>query len=201
VVYPEGTGSPQGWTDDPKGSGHAADVAFLRQVISDATTGGCGDRNRVIVTGISQGGWLSDAAGCDMSDVVDGVVPVAGRDMGWRCRPARPIPFAAVNGVLDDVLPYDGGAVNVAAPVTTVDSAEAWAADRAASRGCTGPPKVSQISAHVDRLDWSGCAAAVSLYRVKDGGHSWPSGGGNPPVDHELSVTKVIEDMIATVKS
>jgi len=196
VVYPEGTGTPEAWVDRPKDPGHTADVAFLRQVIQDVVAGGCGDAKRVIVTGISQGGWLSDMVGCEMTDVVSAVVPVAGRDMGWTCTPAKPIPFVAVNGVLDDVLPFKGGAVDVVAPVSSVDSVDAWLADRAKSRGCAGKPTETSVSPHVHREDWSGCAAPVTLYRVEDGGHSWPSGGGLPPVDHELSVTKVIAGLL-----
>ena len=198
VVYPEGTGTPEAWgsiaqriRDTPRM------LRSLRQVIQDVVAGGCGDAKRVIVTGISQGGWLSDMVGCEMTDVVSAVVPVAGRDMGWSCSPAKPIPFVAVNGVLDDVLPFKGGPVDVVAPVTTVDLLGGRVvADRAASRGCAGKPTGTTVSPHVQREAWSGCAAPVTLYRVEDGGHSWPSGGGLPPVDRELSVTKVIADLL-----
>jgi polyhydroxybutyrate depolymerase len=197
VVYPEGTGTPEAWNDDPAGTGHAADMAFIRRVIDDVVRQGCGDPKRVIVTGISQGGWLSDMVGCEMTDLVAGVVPVAGRDMGWGCKPKKPIPFTAVNGVLDDVLPYQGGPVDAAPPLTSVDSVDDWLAARAASRGCVGKPTEAKSSPHVVLETWSGCAASVALYRVEDGGHSWPNGGGYGPVDHELSVTKVIADMLA----
>jgi polyhydroxybutyrate depolymerase len=194
VAYPEGTGSPKAW--DPAHIGHAADIAFLRRFIDDVIQRGCGDPKKVIVTGISQGGWLSDMAGCEMTDVVAGVVSVASRDMGWGCKPARPVPFVAVSGVLDDVLPYKGGAVN-APPLTSVDSVDDWLTARAASRGCVGKPSEVSVSAHVVLETWSGCAAPVSLYRVEDGGHSWPNGGGFGAIDHELSVTKVIADLLA----
>jgi polyhydroxybutyrate depolymerase len=197
VVYPEGTGTPEAWDYDPAGTGHAADMAFLRRLIDDVIRLGCGDPKRVIATGISQGGWLSDMVGCEMTDLVAGVVPVAGRDMGWSCKPKKPIPFTAVNGVLDDALPYKGGPVNAPPPLTSVDSVDEWLAARATSRGCVGKPTEATSSAHVVLETWSGCTAPVSLYRVEDGGHSWPNGGGYGAVDHELSVTKVIAEMLA----
>jgi polyhydroxybutyrate depolymerase len=201
VVYPEGTGTPQAWEYDPADTlGHGTDMDFLRQVLADVVKGGCGDAKHVIATGISQGGWLSDMAGCEMTDVVHAVVAVAGRDMGWGCAPKQAIPFVAINGVLDQVLPYKGGPVNAAPPLTAVDSVDAWLAARAKSRGCDAKPKSSTVSAHVKLETWSGCRAPVSLYRVEDGGHTWPNGGGqDPPVDHELSVDKVIADLFAAM--
>jgi polyhydroxybutyrate depolymerase len=201
VVYPDGSGVPQAWSDDPAVTQHQSDLVFLRQIIGDIVGGGCGDAARVIVTGMSQGGWLSDMAGCEMTDVVTGVVPVAGRDMSWPCEPAQPVAFAAVNGVLDDVLPYDGGAVRVAAPVSEVQSVEAWTLQRAESRNCDAQPAQTLQSPHVVVFTWSGCSAPMSLYRVEDGGHSWPQGGGFNHVDTELSITDVVATMLTTMGS
>jgi poly(3-hydroxybutyrate) depolymerase len=40
----------------------------------------------------------------------------------------------------------------------------------------------------------------VSLYRVEDGGHTWPNGGGqDPPVDHELSVDAILAGLFAAM--
>jgi len=197
VVYPEGTGHPQAWDYDRAQLGHAADIAYLRTIIDDLVEAGCVDAERVVVTGISQGGWLADMAGCELSDALIGVVSVASRDFGWPCEPSSPVPFAAVSGVMDDVLPWDGGPVNAPPPINSVGSVDAWLAERAALHSCTGAPEETRVSPHVVRFEWLGCAAPVSLYRVEDGGHSWPSGGGFPPVNRELSVTEIIADMIA----
>jgi len=196
VIYPEGAGHPQAWNYDPRGLGHAEDIAFLRAIIDDVVEAGCGDAAHVVVTGISQGGWLADMAGCEMTDVVVGVVSVAGRDFGWPCEPASPVAFAAASGVLDDVLPWEGGPVNAPDPITSVGSVDDWLKARAETRACTGDPAEARQSPHVVVFTWPGCAAPVTLYRVEDGGHSWPSGGGFPPVDHELSVTDVIAGML-----
>ena len=198
VVYPEGTGHPQAWGYDPAQLGHAADIAFLRTLVHDMVEADCVDAERVVMTGISQGGWLADMAGCEMSDVIAGVVSVASRDFGWPCEPASPVPFAAVSGVMDDVLPWDGGAINAPPPITSVGSVDDWLAERATLRSCAGAPEETRSSPHVVRFEWSGCTAPVSLYRVEDGGHSWPSGGGFPPVNHELSVTEIIAGMVDT---
>ena len=196
VVYPEGIGTPQAWSYDRAQLEHAADIAFLRGIIDDLVEAGCADPARVIVTGISQGGWLADMAGCELSDVVAGVVSVASRDFGWPCEPASPVAFAAISGVLDDILPWDGGPVNAPPPINSVGSVDEWLAERASSRSCSGAPEETQKSPHVVQYAWTGCAAPLSLYRVEDGGHSWPSGGGFPPVNHELSVTEIIAGMI-----
>ena len=134
-----------------------------------------------------------------LRDIVAGVVAVAGRDMGWPCTPTRSVGFAAINGVLDNVLPFAGGAVNVASPATEVQSVEAWAAQRAQLRSCQGEPSTTQQSANVVAYVWSGCQAPMWLYRVEDGGHSWPGGGGIVNVDKELLVTDVIAAMLQAV--
>jgi polyhydroxybutyrate depolymerase len=197
VVYPEGTNRPQEWVYDPfETAGHAADVSFLRRIIEDLVKAGCGDPKRVVVTGISQGGWLSDMAGCELSDLIVGVVPVAGRGFGWPCAPKRPVAFTAVSGELDRFLPYEGGPVSAPPPMFSVESVDAWLADRAKSRGCTGGPAETRKSEHVAVLTWSGCGAPVTLYRVEDGGHSWPGGGGFAPVSHSLETNDIIAAML-----
>ena len=90
VIYPEGLGQPQAWSYDRAQLDHAADIAFLRTIVDDMVEAGCVDAERVVVTGISQGGWLADMAGCEMPDVVTGVVSVASHDFGWPCEPASP---------------------------------------------------------------------------------------------------------------
>lgn len=196
AVYPEGTGHPESWGLYP--DGHAADVVFLRELINELIEGGCADPDRILVSGISQGGWLADMVGCELSDLVVGVVSVAGRDFGWPCEPKRPVAFTAVSGVKDDVLPWDGGPMDGPPPITSVDSVDDWLTARTESRGCTGDPAETRLSTNVVVFTWSGCAAPVSLYRVEDGGHSWPGSGGFPPVDHELSVNDIIAGMLET---
>jgi polyhydroxybutyrate depolymerase len=196
VVYPEGTGTTQAWADLPGDSVHATDVAFLRQIVDTLAVGGCGDPTRVVLAGISQGGWLADLIACEQDDLMIAVVAVAAREFpGWPCIGNHPVAFAAVNGVLDEVIPYAGGPVN-GVNVRDAESVDAWLAARAATRDCDPTPQSKRASQHVEVTTWSGCSAPVTLYRVEDGGHSWPGGGGLPPVDRELSVTDIIAKML-----
>jgi polyhydroxybutyrate depolymerase len=57
-----------------------------------------------------------------------------------------------------------------------------WAADWARRNRCGAEPVESTVAADVTRLEYSSCAddAAVVLYTIHGGGHSWPGGGPLP---------------------
>jgi polyhydroxybutyrate depolymerase len=47
---------------------------------------------------------------------------------------------------------------------------------------CRGSPTESRVAADVTRVEYTGCAddAAVVLYTIHGGGHTWPGGGPMP---------------------
>ena len=170
--------------------------SFGRSSTTSSRRAAC-DAERVVVTGISQGGWLADMAGCEMTDVVAGVVSVASRDFGWPCEPASPVAVRRRQrrpGRRPPVGRWPGQRP-AADHVGRLGGRLARGARRRFGRAPALPAETRQ-SPHVVASTWPGCAAPVTLYRVEDGGHSWPGGGGFPPVNHELSVTEIIAGML-----
>lgn len=166
VVYPNGI--DHAWRDGPA----SADVVFARDLISQLQKTYTIDPKRIYVTGMSNGGGMTNRLACDLADVVAAAGPVAGAYNGWRiCNPAHPMPLIAFHGLNDNVVPYGGAPQGLNEPPIH-DWAQAWA-DR---NGCGATPTVSQPDPTVKEEAWGGCTqnADVVLYTLDNHGHSWP---------------------------
>jgi polyhydroxybutyrate depolymerase len=84
----------------------------------------------------------------------------------------------AFHGTDDRIAPYRGGSSWVA-PNPFADIPK-WAANWARRNRCAPDPVESVVAIDVNRLEYTDCAddAAVVLYTVIGGGHTWP--GGTP---------------------
>lgn len=182
VAYPQGLGDPPAW--DLEGDTDTAFVSALVDLLEDSL---CLDRQRVFATGFSMGGGMANVLGCRQADRFAAIGPVSaihGETWGGPCTPARPVPVIAFHGMRDPALPYEGGELVAfpdwaGRPVTGVED---WVSDWARIDGCSPEPLVSAVADDVASLAWQGCRAQVVLYRVTDGGHTWP-GGVNDPND------------------
>jgi polyhydroxybutyrate depolymerase len=74
-----------------------------------------------------------------------------------------------------------------------------WTAGWARRNRCGSNPVESAAAADVTRLEYADCAddAAVVLYTVKEGGHSWPGGGLLPewlvgPTNRSIDATSLM---------
>jgi polyhydroxybutyrate depolymerase len=147
----------------------------LRAAIDAVARTQCVDRGRVLVTGISSGGRMTYAAGCELADVLLAIAPVSG---GTRqlppCRPARAISILDTHGTSDRIVSYRGRGPDRDGRVREV--MEGWAR----REGCRARPRARRIDAHVTRLEWPGCRSGVRVahLRVEGGGHAWPPLGG-----------------------
>ena len=189
VATPNGVDAPiRQWRFlDPR------DIAFAKAIVSTLTRDACVDPAHAYATGISSGGAMTTSLACRASDVFAGFGPVAAEFYNDRyCGAARPRPLIIFHGTADMVVPYAGGEVATGQGLT-VRNTEDTAAQWAEHNGCTAGPVTTQIGSEVTRLSWSGCEAAVVLYRIDGGGHTWPGA----PVDvdrlglttHQISAT------------
>jgi polyhydroxybutyrate depolymerase len=190
TITPQGQGPVARWDTTLGGS----DLAFLGQVLDQAEATLCVDQNRIFVTGLSNGAFMTSAVACQFAGRVAAAAPVAGiRDLDG-CRPSRPVPVIAFHGTADQFVPYDGGlgsaAANLPAPdgsgrtlgeISAVDPSQKGpsipeiTASWAGRNGCQTTPTESTVTADVTLLSFDCPAGAeVELYRVTDGGHSWP---------------------------
>jgi polyhydroxybutyrate depolymerase len=92
----------------------AADVAFARTLVGDASCQTPVDASRVYATGLSNGGGMAHRLACEAADVFAAVAPIASPlllDPLSSCVPARSVPIIHLAGLTDPIVPYAGGTV------------------------------------------------------------------------------------------
>ncbi|MEZ4472326.1 MAG: PHB depolymerase family esterase [bacterium] len=193
LVFPEGV--EKGWNDGrPLGSRRdrrragVDDVAFLDALIDRLVAEHQLDGRRIYVTGMSNGGFMSQRFALDRAGKVAAIgVVVAGVAEAWADRrPARPVPVMFMLGSEDPLIPYGGGEVRVLGTdrgrvLSGPASAAHWARlDACAAEPVreTPPDRDPRDDTHLVVDRYAGCAegAAVELFSLMGGGHTWPLG-------------------------
>ncbi|QBI66606.1 PHB depolymerase family esterase [Mycobacterium avium subsp. hominissuis] len=186
VVYPDGY--EKSWADgrgaSPADRHHVDDVAFLVGLVTKLQNDYRVAPGHVFVTGMSNGGFMSNRLACDRADVFAAVAPVAGTlGAGVACNPSRPVSVWAAHGTADPLVPFKGGAVRGRGGLSHAVSAEAMVDKWRKVDGCQGDPSMELLpdardGTVVHRFDSTSCAASteVVFYRIDKGGHTWPGG-------------------------
>ena len=187
VVYPSGTTSrgggtgvwPKFWLLRPEAD-LLANVRFISELIDGLEATYNIDPARIYANGFSNGGAMAFALSCELSHrlAAVGTVSAAQDQLPWSwCTATRPMPLINFHGTAD-LVPYNGG--KVWASPRPFPSVSTWTADWARRNRCGPNPVHSTVAPDVTRLEYTNCAddAAVVLYTVEGGGHTWP--GGKP---------------------
>jgi len=183
VVYPSGVGGKgvRIWRAQPR-PGLMKDVRFISELIDTLEASYNIDSTRIYANGLSNGGGMSFVLSCTMSNRIAAVGMVgAAQTMPWRwCTDNRAVPMIAFHGTADPVVPYNGGSSWIS--TRPFPSTPRWAANWAQRNRCGANAVESKVSADVSRREYTNCAdnAAVELYTVHGGGHTWPGGGPLP---------------------
>ena len=191
VVYPSGVGGNgvRVWRAEP-GDGLTKDVRFISDLIDTVSARYNIDSTRIYANGLSNGGGMSFALSCTLSNRIAAVGLVAAaetmpwsgcdggrREVGGERREAeRPVPVISFHGTADPVVPYNGGASWVSPrPFPNVPK---WSEKWAKRNRCGEIPHDSTVTSDVTRREYAGCAdnASVVLYTIRGGGHTWPGG-------------------------
>jgi polyhydroxybutyrate depolymerase len=163
------------------------DRSYFERILDDAVSQLPIDPGRVFATGISRGGQASYFLACEFPGRIRAIAPVAmplPAFMADDCRSGPPVGIAIMNGTEDPLVPYDGGAITVGrkerGDVLGTNQTIALWGNR---NGCDlSRHRDSTLDAARDRMlvelsEWRNCSgAAVLLYRIVGGGHTWPSG-------------------------
>jgi len=180
VVYPSGTDFPRMWHAVRPGAGLTMDVRFISELIDTLRSEYNIDPSRIYADGMSNGGGMAFVLSCTLSDRIAAVGMVASAQfLPWSwCTDERAVPMIAFHGTADRIAPYRGG-LSWVSPDQFADIAT-WVANWAQRNRCVPNPVESVVATDVTRLEYTDCAndAAVLLYTVIGGGHTWP--GGTP---------------------
>ena len=202
VVYPEaykhlitGPGLSQHWNDGRGEAGIRAqaenidDVAFISALIDHLVQNLSIDEKMVYATGISNGALMSNRLGCELSDKIAAIAPVAGnipQKTAPIWSPSRAISVLIINGTEDPVMPFNGGdvsflSVKTGKVLSAAETVKFWVS----KDGCPAVPEIEQLP-HLNPNDststiaerYTGCrdGSEVVLYKVNGGGHTWPGG-------------------------
>ena len=127
VVHPTGAplepGAPNSWQlfEEPSSRD---DLAFADALFDRLEEDWCADPMRIYSTGFSNGGYFTARLVCERADRIAAAVSVGGLYHPDGCSSVRSVPFMAMHGTADPVVPYDGRnsvltGTNLAGPQTT----------------------------------------------------------------------------------
>jgi polyhydroxybutyrate depolymerase len=167
VAFPDGSDdvvvggrAGRGWHVDLEGS---PDVTFVRLLLDQLERDWCVDRNRVWVTGMSNGAAFASMLPCVLPGRIAGIAPVAGARTFEGCTPARPIPVLIIHGRADRVV-----------PIETARAARDWWVKY---DGCGEPREDARCEY------WERCGAVKMTYCEGLQGHTWPRPAGRRIMD------------------
>lgn len=199
MVYPDGTGAPlapdaRTWNAGGGDGGWQCvsgiactqgvdELAYFTALLADLQTAFQIDRTHLFSTGISNGGAMSQRLACSLAGIA-AVAPVAGENQyatTESCSPA--VSVLEIHGTADPCWSYNGGEAgcldkNPGAKVGVPASIGGWIA----RNGCdptptdvTLPNSAADGTTTVQHI-YRCSGAALQLYEVVDGGHTWPGG-------------------------
>lgn len=173
VVYPQGVNNSWDFTGFS-----VDDLGFIDKLIDTLSKDYRVDLDRVYACGMSNGGFMSYTLACELSDRIVAIASVAASMsvlQTFSCAPGRAVPVFELHGTSDTIVPYGGGF-----GVSSVDDLISfWRTED----GCTPqvdsldfPDVITFDDCTVTAFRWENCddESEVWLYRVNNGGHTWP---------------------------
>ncbi len=182
VIYPQGTKDPQNKNFWNAGllQGGVDDAAFLNALIDSISNQYSIDPERVYMTGLSNGGFMSQYMACFSNQKIAAIASVAGTMFtNWSsgCNPSRVVPVMHIHGTMDATVPYNGNAYMV----SVNQLMNFWQQNN----NCNSTPQISSFpnintsdGCTAEYHDYSPCSGytETALIKINGGGHSWPGG-------------------------
>ncbi|MBK8026920.1 MAG: dienelactone hydrolase family protein [Chloroflexi bacterium] len=211
AVYPDGLNNEWNSIGDLIGATEQYpqdDVAFLKTLMDDLSLDLNLDRERLYVTGFSNGGFMTMRMACSAADTFAAFASVGATFYPWMhdvCQDASPAPILLMHGTDDISIPFDGVVQRDASGTLRQVSLTVPATldyfvlhNQCETRGVRSEFEEQGDSpgTHVFRFDYLGCVdqANVTFYLIVGGGHNWP---GVPGVIDEAIAGAVNMDINA----
>jgi polyhydroxybutyrate depolymerase len=210
LLYPEAV--EKHWNDGRKTTASdVSDVAFIGALVDHVTTIRHVDKKRVYVTGLSNGGMMTQRLACETPERYAAFASVIANmplSMKSACKPGMPVAIMLINGTEDPLMPYNGGEIKKGRRVGmggTVISVDETVSFWAENNHCKSdgnktilPDKDPDDETRIEKTAFTECKDGSELvfYSVKGGGHAWP-GSESKPFMRRIS-GNVSNDMMAS---
>lgn len=205
VVYPEALNRK--WADGRETTESSVegidDVNFIKTLIDTLENHYNIDENRIYVTGISNGGFMTITLLCALPDVfaagasVTAMLPVKLEDSV----PSNKNSLLMIAGDEDPLVPFEGGQMQKPSSggliLSAFETCKLWAVNNS----CDTTPTIEQLpdlkddGTTVSLYTYPNGTKSVQMYVVNNGGHTWPGGSQYLP---KKVIGKLSKDIDAT---
>ncbi|NOU47386.1 MAG: hypothetical protein HOO86_10030 [Bacteroidales bacterium] len=172
------------------------DFGFVREMLKQLVQDYSVDENRVYASGMSSGGYMTYYLAFKMGEKLAAIAPVAGLPTTFLSMPQSlhcKLPLMHIHGTIDATVSYFGGEYSV-----SVDSTIAfWTRNN----GCFTSPVITEMP-NIYPNDGSTVTVYayespyfhkdVKLYKIINGGHSWPGQTDDPYTNRDMDVESEI---------
>jgi polyhydroxybutyrate depolymerase len=172
------------------------DIGFVKEMFTNLVSDFPVDEKRVYASGMSSGGYMTYYVAFNMGEKLTAIAPVAGLPTSFVSMPQAlqcKLPLMHIHGTIDATVSYFGGDYSV-----SVDSTIAfWTRNN----GCVISPVITEMpdiypndgsTVTVYTYESPYFHKDVKLYKINNGGHSWPGEAGDPYTNRDFDVEKEI---------
>jgi polyhydroxybutyrate depolymerase len=168
------------WHDGADNKG-IDDVKFIDQVISHVIKKYKADPERVYITGISNGGFMTTRLACEIPNRIAAIAVVAATlDVGEGYDVKSPMPVIYMHGTTDPIVGYNGGKLFGRKMYSHKDVIEKWVKmNRCDPEPLkTDIPDNSHDGTEIFKQEYVNRATGLKVisYGIGNGGHTWPGG-------------------------
>lgn len=170
------------------------DVGFVSELIERFIEAFNIDERRIYATGMSNGAMFSQRLAIELSDRLAAVASVTGglpsEEFGLKT-PKRPIPVIFIMGTNDPIIPYDAVMPGTLAYWQHHNGTDAEPVRETLPKVVEDDPTVIHKEVYANGKSGS----EIVVYRVEEGGHTWP---GGPQYAPEQVIGKASQQMHAS---
>ncbi|MDB5111341.1 MAG: Phospholipase/Carboxylesterase [Mucilaginibacter sp.] len=168
------------WHDGAK-LGGIDDVKFIDQLISYMINIYHADPQRIYVTGISNGGFMTTRLACQLHNRIAAIAVVAASlDRGEGYDLTTPMPVMYMHGTKDPIVGYNGGKLFGRKVYAHQEILKKWIAiDHCSTKPViTNIPDTAHDGTSIVKEEYSNSANELKVigYTINNGGHTWPGG-------------------------
>jgi polyhydroxybutyrate depolymerase len=157
------------------------DVKFIDEMISYIINVYHADPQRIYVTGISNGGFMTSRLACQLHKRIAAIAVVAASlDIGEGYEPENPMPVMYMHGTNDHIVPYEGGKMFGRRIYSQKEMLKKWAAINHCDTKpvFTDLPDIAHDGTNIVKEEYSNQDNGLKVigYTINNGGHTWPGG-------------------------